>query len=106
MRPFQPQDYEAVALEEKQENDLDLPVQKSKRGKAVLAFLIFGAALTALLLVIGVSVLWTGLQQEIATSPVESPVSDIPKVFLEHEVRAPGDRYLLGVGKADITGYF
>jgi hypothetical protein len=105
MHPFQSQQYQALPVEEKQEIEegLDIPVDKPRRRKIIIAFCVALSSLVAVLLLLGVTALWTSSKSTSKSLPVESPTK-FPDSLLEHEIRAPGDRYLLGVGKADITG--
>jgi hypothetical protein len=64
----------------------------------LLAFTISLVSLVSLLVVLGTVKAWTTLTN------TES-IMDNPETLLAYATRATGDQYLLGVGKADITGY-
>lgn len=104
MRPFQDQEYEAVPIEEKHELDESRDVTTQPRRKRVLAILAFILVVVSSLVVIGFATTWQKVPLASESPVAEEPVVD-EKMFLEHAVRAAGDRYLLGTGKGDITGY-
>lgn len=100
---FQDQQYEALPVEEKQElEELHQSIAKARR-KRVLSIFTFVLIVLSALAFVGYSTTWKG------NSSVEVPVVEEQapneKDFVEHATRAVGDRYLLGVGRADITGY-
>jgi neutral ceramidase len=97
MRPFS-QEYSELPVEEKLEDEeLETPVRTSRWGKKADAWGISTAVLAILLLVVGIGAFTRKV-------PVDnSPFED--QEWLAHATRATGDSYLIGVGKADITGY-
>jgi neutral ceramidase len=97
MRPF-PQQYSELPVEEKLEDGQpEAPANNSKWSKRATLWVLSMLAFASLLLVIGTGAL-SG-----RTPVYESPVEESD--WLAHATRAAGDQYLLGVGKADITGY-
>lgn len=99
---FQNQQYEALPVEEKQElEELHQSIANARRKRILSIFAFVLIALSSLAF-LGYVTTW----QE--TAAVEVPVVEeqVPneKTFVEHATRAVGDRYLLGVGRADITG--
>jgi hypothetical protein len=104
MRPFQDQEYEALPVEEKLEfEEPEILVDQPRRRITILAFLVFILTVASVLAIVVVATVWTTIPLAAEPPLVDSPVDD-PELFLEHAVRAPGDRYMIGVGKADITG--
>ena len=99
MRPFQVQEYEALPVEEKLDSEEPgVPVKPPRRNPTLVAFTISLVFLVSLVVVLGTVKAWTAL------TDTES-IMDNPEALLAHAARATGDQYLLGVGKADITGY-
>lgn len=88
-------------MEEKSEDEeLDAPVRNSRWGKKAAAWFISTVVLTILLLlVVGIGAVTKTVPSPVDNSPFEDPE------WLAHATRATGDSYLIGVGKADITGY-
>jgi len=99
MRPFQGQGYEALPVEEKLDSgEPEVPVKGPRRNKPLLAFIVSLVSLASLPFFLGAFKAWT------TVAKTQSTV-DNPEALLAHAARATGDQYLLGVGKADITGY-
>lgn len=80
-----------------EDEERDAPTIISKRGKNVALWVFSMSIVTMLLLVVGIGAL-AHRTQRIAPLVGNSE-------WLAHSTRAEGDLYLLGVGKADITGY-
>lgn len=104
MRPFTDQQYEAVPKEEKVEEVPVLTKKSHKWGKILVFVLIAFLALSALVAI-------TSNHQTTDRNSVSSTEYDVAtdqiaqddaEAFLS---RATGQQYLLGVGKADITGF-
>ncbi|RDL31399.1 Uncharacterized protein BP5553_09608 [Venustampulla echinocandica] len=92
-------EYVALPAQEKVEaGPQDGPDKTLRRSNAFLATLLSVLFLTLVLAGLGTAALWTP-----STSATEPRVDD-SEAFREHLTRATGDQYLLGVGKADITG--
>lgn len=106
MHLFHNQDYEVLPVEEKdgsQEGD-DQADQPTWRKSLFITVVLMSLSFIILLLVfVGISLVWTSNRLDTISLAAE-PAANIAKVLSEHEIRAPGDQYLLGVGKADITG--
>lgn len=100
---FQYQGYEALISEEKMSLDDTTPSGAKHRGRWQRRLLTIWTPI----LLIGVfliALLSGDVRQKCfgrANTTQELPDE---KAFLKHATRALGDRYLLGVGKADITG--
>lgn len=82
------------------------PQRKPSRAKKTLAVLaLFLAAVSALVLTNRVtSAYWHQVQRQ-QDDTQQQHRQDSAQGFIKHVKRVAGDRYLLGVGKADITGY-
>jgi hypothetical protein len=104
MGPFS-QKYLQLPVEEKVEHEaLDTPTQRSRWSNKVTV-LVASMLLIISLLVLGLA---TSKVTEAETKLVIEPVTEADHsewVAAEMGSRATGDEYLLGVGKADITGY-
>ena len=93
-----PQQYTELPLDEKpEEEQLAAPVKGSRWTKKTAAWVISVLVLASVVIFAGAGA-WTK-KTPVEQTPVEEPE------WLAHATRAAGDQYLLGVGKADITGY-
>jgi hypothetical protein len=94
------QQYSELLVEEKQdEGQADSMVNDSRWGRKATTWTISMVALAFLLL------LGLGIGTLVSRTPSEKfPAEDANAEWLAHASRASGDQYLLGVGKADITG--
>lgn len=103
MRPFSQKYTELPAEEKQEEDDLQSPttLQAPKWSKKARVGIISVFILVLLMLLIGIGEL--AIKSEPEELPLKGSESD-EEVF-EKKIRATGDQYLLGVGKADITGY-
>lgn len=99
MRPFS-QQYTEVPAEEKPDEDREGSTGETARwGRKSTAWAISAVLLTSLLvLLIGIGGLVMRKPPQVVPSEKSSGE------WLAHASRAAGDQYLLGVGKADITG--
>jgi len=102
MRPST-QQYSELPVEEKLEFAPVLAPRKSRWSKMIVALV--ASLLLVSLIILGISVVRTG--ETIIEGSVSEPTEADHAEWLAHAVksRATGDQYLLGVGKADITGY-
>lgn len=78
----------------------ELTPTSSRWSKKAIAFGASALLLSVSLLVFGGSKLMVK-----NTTDIETPVGEDQSEWLANAARATGDQYLLGVGKADITGY-
>lgn len=105
MRPFQSSEYAVLPVEEKQEvdHDADAPVTKPRRSRTFLAFIV---ALFSLIVVLGVVAVqtWAPASSHRVQQHGDEKQAATEADLHDHLSRATGDQYLLGVGKADITG--
>lgn len=102
MRPFSDQQYEAVPAEEKQELEkLHESIKQSRRRRILTIFAFILIALSSLAAFGLVSIWWKSPSLKL---PSVEEQTHTERLFQEHAARAVGDRYLLGVGRADITG--
>ena len=106
MRPYQDQEYEALPVEEKQELEeyhKSVTQTRRKRTFAIFAFILIVVSALSFFAFTFIS----NAAPSVGDLPVVEEEESIPnrEAFLKHAVRAVGDRYLLGTGKADITGY-
>jgi hypothetical protein len=95
MRPST-QQYSELPVEEKSEDEILALAKVSKWSKKAIALVASMLLLGSLLLVIGASTFF-------AKDTVVETEEISPEEWLA--ARATGDQYLLGVGKADMTGY-
>ncbi|TVY33573.1 Neutral ceramidase [Lachnellula occidentalis] len=98
MHLFKRAAYEPLPAEEKlvDQEDTSFKIKFSRWSKKYIALIVTFISLSALLLVLVRSKVWT-------TSVREEPVENSRKLN-DYLARASGDQYLLGVGKGDITG--
>jgi hypothetical protein len=103
MRPFQSQQYEALPVEEKAEDSV-VPKTSVPWGKILISVFISFLTLSALTVIVGNR----GLVQNQTLADTVKHDDATDKVAQEEAEaylsRATGQQYLLGVGKADITG--
>lgn len=93
--------YSQLPSEEKEDQtEPQTPVTGARRSQLFIAIVTLLFTLALLTLVLGFSKSWN-VQTE-ATSPTD-PIDD-SEWLRKFESRATGDEYLIGVGKADITG--
>ena len=95
--------YSAIPEEEKPDSAADEHVKVSSsnpklHNNVFLGFATCLVSLALILLVVGLVTIRTIQAHD------ESPVFDDSQWLHSHETRAQGDKYLIGVGKADITG--
>lgn len=95
------QQYQALPVEEKLDDEqLVVPPQISRWSKTRIAFVF------SLLFLVSFTIVAATARALTRYSPIfESSVEDEdPQWLREHLTRTTGDTYLIGVGKADITG--
>ena len=101
MRPSA-QQYSEIPVEDKLDGvELEIPARTSRWSKKVVVGGILAAILVTVLLVVSLGSM--GREEPIQTTTNSSPLEDPD--WLAHATKATGDTYLIGVGKADITGY-
>lgn len=100
MAPIKSQEYEALPVEEKVEDELAGAAPKSRKRRSFFVLLFCFLSFTSLLVVVGFKNLWA------MELPISHPENlEDPEEFLTRALSASnGTQYLLGVGKADITG--
>lgn len=106
MRPFSNQQYEPLPEEEKVEDALDPRKGGQKWGKTLISILISFLALSAIVTLVSKHNATDGEALPIfpfATDfDTDRSAQEDAEAFLS---RATGQQYLLGIGKADITGF-
>lgn len=93
-------EYSSLPVTEDRKDEDENPVKVPKR-----LFVWLGALISVLLLAIAFVVLGRVDYLDYSAPSTESVVDqEATKSFHDHLARAGGDEYLIGVGKADITG--
>lgn len=105
MSPSQSSQYQPLPAEEKvSENDEQLPQVpvRKQRNNAVIALVVCLIAFASLFAFVGTvkTAEHSRSQQQIT----EETIEDDPTAYFLEAARATDQQYLLGVGKADITG--
>ncbi|CZR64169.1 probable neutral ceramidase precursor [Phialocephala subalpina] len=102
MFPFQSSEYQQLPVEEKVEDEQPQAPIKKRNNKAFVALVVCLIAFALLFAFLGTrsSKHDDESQQQIFEEAAEAEFAS----FLNGEARATGQQYLLGVGKADITG--
>lgn len=102
MFPFQSSEYQQLPVEEKVEDEQPQAPVKKRNNKAFVALVVCLIAFASLFAFLGTrsSKHDDESQQQIFEEAAEAEFAS----FLNGEARATGQQYLLGVGKADITG--
>jgi hypothetical protein len=102
MSPFQSSQYEAVPADEKEDDQQETPQSslpvKKQRNEAFVALVICLIAFASLFAFLG-----TARSTQGSLEHTEEAQDDPASYFME-AARATNQQYLLGVGKADITG--
>lgn len=102
MSPFQSPEYQQLPVEEKVEDERPLVPAKKRNNKAFLALVVCLIVFASLFAFLGTS---RSSENEASRQQIFEDAAEAEFAsFLNEEARATGQQYLLGVGKADITG--
>ncbi len=108
MSLFQNSEYQALPIEEKSEHAAETPRISTRSGRSKKLYIAVVSLISITLLAfVGFTTIWRSSSP--AASPPPSlkdavPVDEESRDFLSGLARAGDQQYLLGVGKADITG--
>ncbi|KAE8441917.1 hypothetical protein EG329_004175 [Mollisiaceae sp. DMI_Dod_QoI] len=103
MSPFHSSQYQALPVEEKIEEEQPPQILvKKQRNKAVISLVVCLIALASLFAFLEIV---KSTKHSLSSQQItESALHDEPDSYFTEAARATGQQYLLGVGKADITG--
>lgn len=108
MSLFQNSEYKPLPAEEKHEHEAETPQISAKEGRGKKFYIALATLIAiALLPFIGFGFARTTSETSDASAPSlhdAEPMDEKSKEFLSGLARAGDQQYLLGVGKADITG--
>jgi hypothetical protein len=96
------QQYQALPVEEKLDGDQSSNQPQTRKWSKTRIGLIFSLLLLVSFAIVGATTRTLTRQTPAVKTSIEDPDSEWLR---EHLTRATGDTYLIGVGKADITGY-
>lgn len=101
--------YQALSEQEKHQNEAEnetpaVPGRRQARSKKFY-FAIASLIAVGLLALVAFTSSWTSEAEPVPDLAAAMPMDDESREFLANLGRAGDQQYLLGVGKADITGY-
>ena len=96
------QQYQALPVEEKLDGDQPSNQPQTRKWSKTRIGLVLSLLVLVSFAIFGVTTRTLTRQTPAVKTPIEDPDTEWLR---EHLTRATGDTYLIGVGKADITGY-